>query len=102
MHSSRWQYLGYMLVGVGSSLYASGAILLIYFRLQPWLSFQYQWVALPLLVLGFGIIVLGILTFYIAEKKKRREIETENPSVRLPSPRPPTNHLDQSMPSVEK
>lgn len=94
MRSSHWQYLGYMLVGVGSALSISGLIAFIYFQ-QPYLisslaRTKYQPFTLPLFIVGICIIVVGIITFRQAREKRRYEIEGEEQPMYLPPPPPPS------------
>jgi multisubunit Na+/H+ antiporter MnhG subunit len=93
MRSSHWQYLGYVLVGVGSGLSASGLIAFIYFQ-QPYLisslaRAKYQPFTLPLLIVGICIIAVGILTFRRDREKRRHETEGEIQPIYLPPPPPP-------------
>ena len=88
MRSSHWQYLGYVLVGLGSGLFISGLVAFIYFQQHPGISSQYRSITLPLLIIGICIIILGILTFRRARKKRRLE-EGEMPQLYLPPPPPP-------------
>jgi len=89
MRSSHWQYLGYVLVGIGSGLSVSGMVAFIYFQQRYWISSPYRSITLPLLIAGICIIALGVLTFRQARKKRKFEIEVERPSVYLPPPPPP-------------
>ena len=89
MRSSHWQYLGYVLVGVGSGLSASGLVAFIYFQQRYWISSQYRSISLPLLIIGIFVIAIGILSFYRDREKRRHETEGEIQPIYLPPPPPP-------------
>jgi len=89
MRSSHWQYLGYVLVGVGSGLSISGLIAFIYFHQRYWIIFQYRSFTLPLLIVGICVVAAGVVTFRQAREKRRHEIEEgEKPPMYLPPPPP--------------
>ena len=88
MRSSHLQYLGYVLIGIGSGLLISGLIAFIYFQQRPWIISQYRGIALPLVIVGICLIILGIVAFYRAREKGRHELEGEIPPLYLPPPPP--------------
>jgi hypothetical protein len=89
MRSFHLQYLGYVLVGVGSGLSISGLVTFIYFQQRYWIISQYRSISLPLLIIGICIVAAGIMTFRKAKEKGRQEIEGEKPPIYLPAPPPP-------------
>jgi len=87
MHSSDWQYLGYVLVGMGGALSISGSIAIFYLQKNPWTSHQYSSYPIPLLLIGVCIIVLGIVAFL--RFKQKRKVETKEGEKLPPPPLPP-------------
>ncbi|MCJ7793359.1 hypothetical protein MUP42_00340 [Candidatus Bathyarchaeota archaeon] len=87
MRSSDWQYLGYVLVGVGGSFAISGAIALYSLQQELLTKNQYSPYFLPILLIGIFIAALGIVAFFQYIRKKKKEIPPP-PSPNLPPPPP--------------
>jgi hypothetical protein len=85
MRSSNWQYLGYVLVGVGGSFALSGAIALYIVQQELLNKNPYSDYFLPILLIGIFITDLGILTFFQYIRKKKKET-LPPPSPDLPPP----------------
>jgi hypothetical protein len=87
MRSSDWQYLGYVLVGVGGSFAISGAIAPYSIQQELLNKNQYSHYFLPILLIGMFITALGIVAFFQYIRKKRKETPPP-PSPDLPPPPP--------------
>ena len=87
MRSSDWQYLGYVLAGVGGSFAISGAIALYSLQKELLTKNQYSPYFLPILLIGIFIAALGIVAFSQYIRKKKKEIPPP-PSPNLPPPPP--------------
>jgi ABC-type antimicrobial peptide transport system permease subunit len=86
MRSSHWQYLGFILIGVGSGLAIAGLIAFTYFQQYYWISSPYRAISLPLLIIGICFIGLGIIALWQANKKKHLELINIGLSPSLPPP----------------
>jgi uncharacterized membrane protein YfcA len=83
MQSSHWEYLAYVLVGVGIALAVCGSVTFIYFREHYARHIEYSSYSIPLLISGTFILALGIVAFFRHRQKKRDE------SIPPPPPPPP-------------
>jgi hypothetical protein len=73
MRSSDWQYLGYVLVGVGGSFTLSGAIALYIVQQELLNKNLYSDYFLPILFIGIFIAALGSMAFFQYIRKKKKE-----------------------------
>ena len=86
MRSNHWEYVGFVLLGLGLSLTVSTSIVGVYYEQRPQTNPQYIGYPIPLLASGICITALSILTFHKSRKRKKIE-ETEG--ALLPPPPPP-------------
>jgi len=89
MRSSDWQYLGYVLVAVGSALALSGSVALHYFQQGLLSGTRYGASFAPILLVGIAIAVLGIVAFVRARLKRKYELPPPPPLPPPPLPPPP-------------
>ena len=87
MRSSDWQYLGYVLVGVGGSFVLSGAIALYIVQQELLNKNLYRDFFLPILLIGIFIAALGSMAFFQYIRKKKEETLLP-PYPDLPPPQP--------------
>jgi hypothetical protein len=88
LRSPHWEYLAYVLLGVGTALLVSGIATLLYFQRHPEVNPQYGPYPIPLTIAGACTVVLSIFPFARSKKQRIKEIG-ENEAC-LPPP-PPEN-----------
>lgn len=83
--SAHWEYLGFVLVGVGVAFCISGSIALFYLQQHPSIHPQYAPYPVPLLIAGSCIIFPGAAALIYSRMKKTRESSEDM----IPPPPPP-------------
>jgi hypothetical protein len=88
MRSSDWQYLGYVVAGVGISFAFSGAIAL--FGLQQGIFGKTQYASSLVWILFFGVLlaVLGVAAFFVYLSRNKIHAPSPPPFPDLPPPPP--------------
>jgi len=89
MRSQDWQYLAYVLVGVGVTLSICGTVLLVYIQKHSLRNEQYGSYPVPLMLAGAFFIAMTALAFRTYKKRKREELGYDFPPLLPPPPPPP-------------
>jgi hypothetical protein len=87
MRTSNWQYIGYVLTGVGGAFALSGAIALYSLQEELLAKNQYNSYFLPILLTGIFITGIGIGAFFQYIRKRKKEVPPPSSSD-LPPPPP--------------
>jgi ABC-type multidrug transport system permease subunit len=88
-HSSSWQYLGTVFIGVGLSLALSGSVAFYAFQQGNLMNVQYTPYFLPIMLAGVIVLALGAISFLRARQKSRSEVPPPPPIPPPPPPPPP-------------
>jgi uncharacterized membrane protein YidH (DUF202 family) len=90
MRSNHWEYLAFVLFGLGIALTVSASIVYFYYQQRPDTNPQYSSYPIPLLIAGICIIVLGFPALHRYRTKRKFENGLlPPPPPPLPSPPPP-------------
>ena len=87
MRHSHWEYLGFVLVGIGAALAITGTVTWFYFQQYRDTNPQYHSYPLPLLITGPCLVIAGIAALIRARMKKQKE--SFGGTVPIPPPPPP-------------
>jgi cytochrome bd-type quinol oxidase subunit 2 len=89
MRPQDWEYLAYVLVGVGATLSICGATILVYVQEHSLRNEQYGSYPVPLLLAGAFFIAMTALAIIKYKKRKSEELRSFPPSPPPPQPPPP-------------
>jgi uncharacterized membrane protein YidH (DUF202 family) len=89
MRSSHWEYLAFVLIGVGAALLITGSVTFYYSQDSGRTNVRYGQYSVPLIIIGACLIILGVLAFLRAKAIGRYEIPLPPPPPPIPTPPPP-------------
>ncbi|MGA9387367.1 MAG: hypothetical protein WBV70_00910 [Candidatus Bathyarchaeia archaeon] len=88
MRSNHWEYLAFVLFGLGIALTVSAVIVHFYYQQHPDTNPQYSSYPIPLLIAGICISALGLPALHRSRTKRKMESELLPPIP--PPPFPPS------------